>query len=94
MDITAPWMIKEESSYKYCSHNTNTQTTITFFNNNLDSYTTNSYELAGGTNEKCNILEEIGQQSIDFLQRNGITMEEYLDVILKKVNRIDFRSCL
>ena len=90
MDITAPWMIKEESSYKYCSHNTNTQTTITFFNNNLDSYTTNSYELAGGTNEKCNILEEIGQQSIDFLQRNGITMEEYLDVILKKVNRIDF----
>jgi len=90
MVITAPWMIKEESSYKYCSHNTNTQTTITFFNNNSDSYITNSYELAGGTNEKCNILENIGQQSIDFLQRNGITMEEYLDVILKKVNRIDF----
>ena len=90
MNITAPWMIKEESSYKYCSKNTSTQTTITFFNNNSDSYTTNSYELVGGTNEKCDILEEIGQQSIDFLQSNGITMEKYLDVILKKVNRIDF----
>ena len=83
-------MIKEESSYKYCSHNNCTQTTITFFNNSSDSHTTNSYELVGGRKQKCDILEEIGQQSIDFLQRNGITMEEYLDVILKKVNRIDF----
>jgi integrase len=63
--ITAPWMIKEESSYKYCSHKPFTQTTITFFNNNSDSYITNSYELVGGKNEKCDILEKIGQHYVE-----------------------------
>ena len=60
MNITAPWMIKEESSYKYCSNPNLTQTTITFFNNNFDSFSTNSSssELVGGINEKWNKFVE------------------------------------
>ncbi|MGF3554028.1 MAG: hypothetical protein ACQXXF_01975 [Thermoplasmatota archaeon] len=92
MNITAPWMIKEESIYKYCSNQNPKNKAINFFNNQNDSFSTISEknEMVGGRNQKCNILVQIGQQSIDFLKPNGFTMEEYLDVILKKVNRIDF----
>ena len=68
MSITAPWMIKEERSYKHYSHQNLTQTTITFFNNQYDSFSTNppTSELVGGTNEKWNnILKQIGQHSIE-----------------------------
>jgi len=66
MNITAPWMIKEESSYKHYSNQNLTQTTITFFNNNLDSYTTNSIERVGGRNQKWNkILSKLGQSLLD-----------------------------
>jgi len=92
MNITAPWMIKEESTIKHYSSHNLTQTTFTFFNNQYDAFSTNPYqhELVGGRKQKCNIVEPIGKQSTDFPEQNGITMEEYLDVILKKVNRIDF----
>ncbi len=54
--ITAPWMINEETCYKYCSHKPFTQTTITFFNNQFDSHSTNLQpsKLVGGRNQKWN----------------------------------------
>jgi len=64
MNITAPWMIKEESSYKYCSHRPYTQTTITFFNNKFDSNLTNAHQnkLVGGSCEKWRkIIEDISK---------------------------------
>ena len=68
MNITAPWMIKEESSYKHYSHPNLTQTTIAFFNNQYDSFSTNSpsSELVGGINEKWNkIIGNKGQTYVE-----------------------------
>jgi len=64
--ITAPWMIKEETCYKYCSHQKFTQTTITFFNNQPDSFSTNPQRLVGGRNQEWKqLLENIGQQLVE-----------------------------
>lgn len=56
-------------------------------NHDFDSIPPN---LAGGNNKEW-IKEKKRSESIDdYLYQNGITMEEYLNVILEKVNRIDF----
>ena len=49
-------MINEETSYKYCSSKPFTQKTITFFNNQYDSHSTNLQpsKLVGGRNQKWN----------------------------------------
>ena len=49
-------------------------------------------ELMGGINQKWNILEKNGSQNnLDLIiPKCGILLGEYLDVILDKINRIDF----
>ena len=83
-------MIKEESSYKYCSKPNFTQTTITFFNNQYDSFSTNLHsELVGGKNERWNnIVNQIGQSPVE-QPDIGIIMRELVYEI-GNIKRTDF----
>jgi hypothetical protein len=89
MNITAPWMIKEECSYKHYSHPNPIQTTITFFNNRSNLTVTNlDNELAGGRNQEWKtITNQIGQNiEPKKPQLNGENMGE-LDYV-KNINRL------
>jgi len=90
MNITAPSNIKEKFDYKPFSNNT-LQTTINFFNNNTDSYSTNSKNngLVGGIyqewrNKFVNISQNVERQT----QNIGDMMEE-LRSRLEKIKRTD-----
>ena len=91
MNITAPWMIKEESPIKHYSRSNLTQTSITFFNRNLDSFSTNSRkaELEGGRNQKWNtMLSILGKNSVNHPnppKGKGMGDFEYV----KTLNRFD-----
>jgi len=91
MNITAPWMIKEESPIKHYSRPNLTQTSITFFNNNLDSFSTNSRkaELEGGRNQKWNtILSILSKNSLN--QPNPPKGKDMGDLeYVKTLNRFD-----
>ena len=89
--ITAPWMIKEECSYKYCSNPNLTQTTITFFNNTSDSHIANSNQngLVGGRNQKWKtIVNRVGQCPVE-QPDIGILMRE-LAYELENIKRTEF----
>jgi len=66
MIITAPLENKEEIQYKPFCNVDPAQTTINFFNNKSDSYSTNSDNmLVGGRNQEWKqILENIGQKYV------------------------------
>jgi integrase len=91
MNITAPWMIKEESSYKHYSHPNLTQTTITYFNNQYDSFlpTSPSCEWAGGKNQEWKpIVNHVGQ-SLEEHPDIGIIMRE-LAYEIGNIKRTEF----
>ena len=90
MIITAPWMIKEESSIKRYSHPNLTQTRITLFNNGANVTVTNfKKELVGGTNQEWKKrIHTIGQKiNPKNSLLNGENMGE-LDYV-KHINRLN-----
>ena len=90
--ISTPIENKEDIQYKPFSNVNLTRQTINFFNNKLDSYSANSQGLEGGINQKWNIakIEDVSKNSVECSCPDGMTMEDYLDVILQKINRTDF----
>jgi integrase len=86
MHITAPWIIQEESSNKHYS-----QTTITFFNGQHDSFSSNPYQqgLGGGKNQEWNkFVPKIGQTLVEHPEI-GIHMRE-LTYELDNIKRTGF----
>ena len=95
MSIKAPCENKEASSYKLFSNAEKSQKTINFFNNQLDSYSTNSNKvmLVGGKDEEWRqFLENIGWNHVEksIPQNGGEDMEELAEHELKHIKRIDF----
>ena len=62
------------------------------FNNSPNSYLTNpQHGLVGGKNQESkHILQNIGKQLQNNTKTKGLAMEDQIDIILKKANRIDF----
>ncbi len=93
MSITAPSEIKEETDYKLYSNN-KLQTTINFFNKDLDSYSTNFYELVGGNNQEWKkLLENISKHPVKQInpQLDGEDMGDQ-DYVNKESNVEQFKN--
>jgi len=91
ISIKAPIENKEASTIKPFSGLDPIQTTITFFNESLDSYSTNSQELVGGKDQEWNILEDVSQNHVEQQdpQLDGEDMVK-LAYELKNIKRTDF----
>jgi len=92
MNITAPWMIKEESSYKHYSNQNLTQTTITFFNDRYNFTITNfDNELVGGTKQEWKtILNQLGQKLEQPTSPTTGEEKVKLEYDLTKIKRTEF----
>ena len=94
MSITAPCENKEAGSYKPFSNAEISQTTINFFNNKLDSYSTDSQkqELVGGRKQEWkqfleNICQKYIKQKIPHqdVEDMGETKQNYKKLVVDKI---------
>jgi len=91
MNITAPWMIKEETSYKYCSSSNLTQTQLTSFaDNSFFTFTNFITELVGGTYQEWKTTPNILGQHVEHTSPTYGEEMVKLEYDLTKIKRTDF----
>lgn len=88
--VSTPIENKEEIQYKPFCNVDSIQQTINFFNDVLDSHSTNSQELEGGKDQEWNILEDVSQNHVEqFIPSVGDVMRDLANE-LKHIKRTEF----
>ena len=87
--VSTPIENKEEIQYKPFCNVDLAQPTITFFNESLDSYSTNSQGLVGGKDQEWNILEDVSQNHVE-QPKSPLDGEDMGELeYVEKLNRFD-----